>query len=207
MLAEPARSSEPRSYDLCVRSDSFRLKHAEVAVTVSDEGIAYELEGRRGLRAFGELESVRILAQSGGENSPWESIIELKFRSGRPLTIHSTSPWGVDDPTRDVAYIAFVEDLHRRIPETERGRIRFLRGASEGRYRFMVGVFVFFLLFFGGAGLFVLSAGPSERSSWLKVLGVLTGIVVFGYAFAQVLRKNTPGTYDPARLPRDIFPE
>ena len=197
----------PRAYDLCVRSEGFRLKHAEVTVTVSDEGIAYDLDGDGGLRSFEEFESIRIQAVHGGKNAPWESMMELRFRRGLPLSVYSTSPWGTNDPDRDVGFIAFAEDLHRRIPQAERGRIRFLRGVSEGRHQVMIGAFVLFLAAFGGVGLFILSTALSRGASGLEVVGALAGIVMFGAWIVQSVRKAKPGTYDPARLPRDIFPQ
>jgi len=205
MSAAPV-SSAPLVYDLCVRGDGLRLKHAEVAVTVSDEGIAYEFDGHRGLRPFADLESVRIQALHGGKNAPWESMMELTFRRGLPLSIYSTSPWGGNDPARDAGYVAFAEDLHRRIPDTQRGRIRLLRGVSEGRYHTMIGAFVLYALVFGGTALFALWAGVSQRASALEVLGALGGVVMFGAWIVQTIRKGKPGPYDPARLPRDVFP-
>ncbi len=183
-----------------------RLKHAEVAVTLSDEGISYELDGRRGLRPFADIESIRIQALHGGKNAPWESMMELTFRRGLPLSVYSTSPWGTNDPARDVGYVAFAEDLHRRIPQAERGRIRFLRGVSEGRHQVMIGALVLFMLVFGGAGLFLLWIAVSKDGSALEALGALAGIVMFGGWIVQSGRKARPGIYDPARLPRDIFP-
>jgi hypothetical protein len=133
-------------------------------------------------------------------------MMELTFRRGLPLSIYSTSPWGTNDPDRDVGYVAFAEDLHRRIPQAERGRIRFLRGVSEERHKVMIGAFVLFLLVFGGAGLLILSIGLSRGASGLEVLGALAGIVMFGAWIVQSIRKAKPGAYDPDRLPRDIFP-
>ncbi len=206
-MAAASQPSAPLAYDLCVRGDGLRLRHAEVAVTVSDEGIAYEFDGREGLRSFGEFESIRIQALHGGKNAPWESMMELRFRHGLPLSIYSTSPWGTNDRDRDVGYIAFAEDLHRRIPQAERGRIRFLRGVSEERHKVMIGAFVLFLLTFGGVGLFILSTALSRGASGLEVIGALAGIVMFGAWIVQSIRKAKPGTYDPDRLPRDIFPQ
>jgi hypothetical protein len=205
-MPDAPEPSAPVAYDLCVRSDGFRLKHAEVAVTLSGDGISYELDGRKGLRPFGDIESIRIQALHGGKNAPWESMMELTFRRGLPLSIYSTSPWGTNDPDRDVGYVAFAEDLHRRIPQAERGRIRFLRGVSEERHKVMIGAFVLFLLVFGGAGLLILSIGLSRGASGLEVLGALAGIVMFGAWIVQSIRKAKPGAYDPDRLPRDIFP-
>ena len=57
MQAEPAPSSETR-YTLCVGDGAARLKLAEAELTLSDDGIAYELDGRSGLRPFGPIRRV-----------------------------------------------------------------------------------------------------------------------------------------------------
>lgn len=114
MQAGPAPSNETR-YTLCVGDGAARFKLAETELTLSDEGIAYELDGRSGLRPFSKLAGVRLQALNGGPRSPWETLTELTFTSGRPLFVHSSSPWGADDPQRDSVFISFVQDLHRRL--------------------------------------------------------------------------------------------
>ncbi len=205
MASLPAPSA-PLSYALCVRAGGLQLKHSEVTVTVSDEGISYELDQHHGLRPFEELDMVRIQAIHGGKNNPWESMMELSFRGGASLSIYSSSPWGLNDPDRDVSYVAFAEDLHGRIAEAQRARIRFMRGTSPTRYRAMIGVAVALFVLFGGGGLFILAVAASRGNLTFGLIGTLIGIVgLFGWC-VQAIRKAKPGLYDPSRLPRDIFP-
>ena len=127
MQTEPAPSNETR-YTLCVGDGAARLKLAETELTLADEGIAYELDGRSGLRAFAKLTGVRLQAVNGGPRSPWEALAELTFSSGRPLFVHSSSPWGIDDPK--ARYSLYC--LHRRpAPSPRRRRARSCRVSAR----------------------------------------------------------------------------
>ncbi|MCR4523693.1 MULTISPECIES: hypothetical protein [Bosea] len=206
MQAEPAPSTETR-HTLCVGDGAARLKLAETELTLSDEGIAYELDGRSGLRSFDKLTGVRLQAVNGGPRSPWEALAELTFTSGRPLFVHSSSPWGVDDPQRDTTFIAFIEDLHRRLVAGSHGHVAFRRGIPEKRHRFLIVVALIAAVVFGGAGLMVLYIGLSGKAGFFEVIGPLIGVGGLGFWILASVVKTAPGTYDPRHLPRDVFPE
>lgn len=206
MQVEPAPLDETR-YTLCVGDGAARLKLAETELTLSDEGIAYELDGRSGLRPFAKLTSVRLQAVNGGPRSPWEALAELTFSAGRPLFVHSSSPWGVDDPQRDTAFVAFIEDLHRRLVAGGPSHVAFRRGIPEGRHRGLIVVAFIAAVIFGGAGLMVLYIGLSGRAGFLEVAGPLFGLGGFGFWIWNSVVRSAPGAYDPRHLPRDVFPE
>jgi hypothetical protein len=206
MQAAPAPSDETR-YTLCVGNGAARLKLAETELTLSDEGIAYELDGRSGLRPFAKLLGVRLQAVHGGRRSPWEAMAELSFSGGRPLFVHSSSPWGADDPERDAIFVAFIEDLHRRLVAGGHGHVTFRRGIPEGRHRFLIGVALVAAVLFGGAGLLVLHIGLSGKAGFFEVAGPLFGLGAFGFWIFSTVTRTAPGTYDPRRLPPDVFPE
>lgn len=206
MQAAPAPSDEMR-YTLCVGDGAARLKVAEAELTLTDEGIAYELDGRSGLRSFAKLTGVRLQAVNGGPRSPWEALAELTFSSGRPLFVHSSGPWGVDDPQRDTVFIAFVEDLHRRLVAGGSAHITFRRGIPEGRHRFLIAVALIAAVIFGGAGLLVLYIGLSGKAGFFEIVGPLIGLGGFGFWIWGSVARSAPGSYDPSHLPRDVFPE
>lgn len=205
-MQAPDPASETR-YKLCVGTGGVRLKHVETGLTLSDEGIAYELDGCSGLRSFADLRSVRLQAVNGGPRAPWEAMAELTFAAGLPLVVLSSGPWGTDDPPRDAVFVAFVEDLHRRLIDGRHGHVVFRRGIPEGRYRFMLGVAIVSAIVFGGAGLLVLGIWLSDRAGFLEVAGPLAGLVGFGVWIWRSIERTAPGGYDPRHLPRDIFPE
>lgn len=206
MQAAPAPSDETR-YTLCVGNGAARLKLAETDLTLSEEGIAYELDGRSGLRPFAGLTGVRLQSINGGPRSPWEALAELTFSAGRPLFVHSSSPWGVDDPQRDTVFVAFVEDLHRRLVAGGHGHVAFRRGIPEGRHRFLIGIALIAAVIFGGAGLLVLHIWLSGKAGFLEVAGPLFGLGGFGFWIWSSVVRSAPGSYDPHHLPRDVFPE
>ncbi len=206
MQAGPAPSNETR-YTLCVGDGAARFKLAEAELTLSDEGIAYELDGRSGLRPFTKLAGVRLQALNGGPRSPWETLTELTFTSGRPLFVHSSSPWGADDPQRDSVFISFVQDLHRRLIAGGHGSIAFRRGIPEARHRFLIVVVLIAAVVFGGAGLMVLYVGLSGKAGFFEVAGPLFALGGFGFWIWNSIVRSAPGSYDPRHLPRDIFPE
>lgn len=206
MQPEPAPSNETR-YTLCVGDGAARLKLAEAELTLNDEGIAYELDGRSGLRPFANLASARLQAVNGGPRSPWEALAELTFLSGRPLFVHSSSPWGVDDPQRDTVFIAFIEDLHRRLVAGGHSHVAFRRGIPEGRHRFLIAVALIAAVIFGSAGLMVLYIGLSGRAGFFEIAGPLIGLGGFGFWIWSSVAKSAPGNYDPRHVPRDVFPE
>ena len=206
MQAEPAPSNETR-YTLCVGDGAARLKLAEAELTLSDDGIAYELDGRSGLRRFADLRSVRLQAVNGGPRSPWEALAEMTFAAGLPLVVHSSGAWGTDAPERDGIFIAFVEDLHRRLVAGGHGHVAFRRGIPEGRHRFLIVVALIAAVVFGGAGLMVLYIGLSGRAGFFEVIGPLIGVGGFGFWIWGSVVKSAPGSYDPRHLPRDVFPE
>ena len=203
---EPAGRRPDAEYDLAVSDGGMRLKLAEARLTLSDDGISYTLDERSGPRAFSNLRSVRMQAVHGGKNSPWEATVELSFASGKPLLVHSSSPWGGDDPARDPVFIAFVEELHRRIPPQEATRISFLRGVSDGRYRMMKIVWAVFLIVFGGAGVLILFKTLDGTIPFLEMIVPVAGLIGFGAWIYHSLEKSRPGVYRPDALPRDLFP-
>jgi hypothetical protein len=205
---DPAPAPAPDArYRLCVGNGSVRLKQAETELTLSGEGIAYELDGRSGLRSFADLRGVRLQAVNGGPRSPWEAMAELSFASGRPLFVYSSSPWGVDDPARDEIFIAFIQDLHRRLVAGSHAHVSFRRGIPETRHRFMIVVAMIAAIVFGGAGIMVLYIGLSGKAGFFEIVGPLFGLGAFGIWIWRSVERTAPGHYDPRQLPRDVFPE
>jgi hypothetical protein len=206
MQAAPAPSDETR-YQLCVSNGTARFKLADTELALSDEGIAYALDGRSGLRRFTDLRGVRLQAVNQGQRAPWEALAELSFAAGLPLIVHSNGPWGGDDRQRDKSFVAFVEDLHRRLVAGGHGQVAFRRGIPEGRHGFLIAVALVAAVVFGGAGLMVLYIFLSGKARFLEVAGPLGGLFGFGYWIWISVARSAPGSYDPRHLPRDVFPE
>lgn len=205
---ETAPGPTPESaYDLCVSNGDFRLKLAEVRLVLSDAGISYSLDGASGLRPWSHLVGVRIQALNGGPRSSWESAVELGFSRGKPLIVHSSGVFGRDERQRDRDFVAFAEDLHRRLSEDDIRRIAFRRGIPEGRHQVMIGFVAVAMAIFGGGGLFIL-AKVVDGTVPLKAafFPLLAALGICGW-FVHGVLKSRPGVYDPRQLPRDLYPE
>ncbi len=193
-----------RSYTLTVIGRGFRTTHPDTTLTISDDGISYELEGRSGLRSFSQLQSVRVQSVSGGRNCPSETTIELSFERGLPLTVTS---FGADDQQRDQLFVAFIEDLHRRLAERDHGHVRFLRGAPESQYRITVlrGLGLLIVVGFVSSPLWVVAL--DARNSAFDIFCAVLGLIGMGGWLWQSRKRNRPGIYDPRHPPRDLYPE
>lgn len=134
-------------------------------------------------------------------------MIELVFDRGPPLQVHSGTPLGGNDPERDPVFIAFVEDMHRRIPAQDAARIGFLRGVPEGRHRVLQVALIVFLVVFGGAGGFILLKTAGGTIPVVEMPFPMLALIGFGVWIRHSVETSKPGTYRPDRLPTDLFPE
>lgn len=204
---EPASTDSNSAYKLCVQGKGFRLKNPDTTLTLSDDGISYELDGRSGLRPFAQLRSVRLQSVSPGRNHPFESTLELIFERGLPLTVLSNSPYGTDDKKRDRHFVAFVEDLHRRLSLREHSHIRFLFGVPESQSRLTPVSLTVLLLVVGVVSTPVVAPLLRRGGSAFDILAALIGLVAIGWFILRSRERNRPGVYDPRHPPRHLYPE
>lgn len=83
----------------------------------------------------------------------------IALRGGQEIAVANAVKYGSRDDGRAALYGQFVHDLHKRIPKSDRERIRFHAGNTEGRQRILaatpviagllfIGVPLAFLLYF-----------------------------------------------------------
>lgn len=205
MASAPAVAPEA-AYELCASNGDFRWKLAEVRLVLSDAGISYSLDGASGLRPWAHLTGVRIQAMHGNRTTHWEAAIELSFSRGRPLIVHSAAAFGRDDPQHDLDFVAFVEELHRRLPPEDVARIAFRRGVPENRHRVLIAIMAFALALFGGGLLLVLLKvldGTIPATAAFFPAAASLGVIAW---FVTTVLKSRPSAYDPRHLPRDLYP-
>ncbi len=193
-----------RNYTLAVIGRGFRLTHPDTRLALSDDGISYEFEGRSGLRSFAQLRSVRVQSVNGGRNRPFETIVELSFERGLPLTVTSA---GADDQHRDLVFVSFIEDLHRRLTGRDHGHVRFLRGAPESQYRITILTGFVLLILVGAVSLPFWVVALDARNSAFDIFCAVLGLMAIGWFIWRSRERNRPGTYDPRDPPRDLYPE
>jgi hypothetical protein len=203
---KPAADEPEAHFDLAIGDGGMRFKLAEGRLALTGEGLGYELDGLSELRLYQDLRSVRIQSVQTSKNGPPEARIELVFENGKPLVVHSSSPWGADDPARDPVFIAFVEDLHRRIPPADAARIRFLRGASETQHQVLMGAFTLLLVLLCIAGTMILYKALQGAVPFMEATLPLLGLAGLCFWIYRMAEKNRPGVYRPDELPRDLFP-
>ena len=203
---EPAANEPEAHFDLAISDGGMRFKLAEARLTLTGEGIGYELDGVSEPRSYQDLRSVRIQSVQTNKSGPSEARAELAFERGKPLVVHSSSPWGADDPARDPVFIAFVEELHRRIPPADAARIRFLRGASESQHQVLLGAFTLLLVALCIAGTIILYKALQGKVPFMEALLPLLGLAGLCFWIYRMAERNRPGVYLPDELPRDLFP-
>ncbi|SDB08205.1 hypothetical protein [Bauldia litoralis] len=177
---------------------AWRLRDEGVTLTAS--GLEWTADGIRRNLAYTEIVEIRL--QTGHiPRSGDFGACAIKFRNGVLLTVNSLNSWGTPDDERVGPYIVFVEDLHARLGQEDRGRIRFLAGNTDGRYRFGVFAAVLAGAFFVVLPLVLVFVTGEGEALFLTLAGVF-----FVYPVIRVIRKNEPRSYNPQRLDDDLFP-
>lgn len=128
-------------------------------------------------------------------------VTEIWAMGGRKLTISSCSMRGMFEQTRqDAEYNVFIGELHRRLVPFANA-IRFQSGSPLLLY--WAGVVVIAALCFAAATLIVRSL---EAETWLGAAFIAGMMGMFLWQTAGFLRRNRPGIYSPAALPRGALP-
>ncbi len=128
-------------------------------------------------------------------------LAEVWPQGGPKLTISSTS-WRnlVEHERLDVAYVAFITELHRRI------------AAAGGRTVFDAGTPP--LVFWPGVVIFVgvslamaaLTVRAIQVQAWGAAAFIGGFLALFLWQAGGFFRRNRPGRYDPMALPEAVLP-
>ncbi|MCB1501259.1 MAG: hypothetical protein KDK07_15995 [Bauldia sp.] len=197
-----ALSSEPRRYELFHRGQGRGLvwRFRDEGVVLTPAGIEWRTDGAARSMPYAEIESIRI--ESGHiPKSGYFGTCTIVGRGDRTIAVNSLNSWGTADPGRLADYADFVQDLHARLSDDDRRRIRFNAGMTEGRQMF--GKFAAIL---GGAFFLVLPVGLLIWTGEVKALFLALAGAIFVIPAFRLLKKNEPRSYDPQRLDDDLFP-
>jgi len=132
---------------------------------------------------------------------PQRFIAEIWPMSGPKLQIASVS-WRsmVEQERQDLAYRAFVLELHRRIAEAG-GQAAFEAGSPAALY--WIGLVVFTVVSLAIAALAVRALQFGQATAAAIVVGFLA---LFLWQIGGFFRRNRPGRYGPDAIPSAVLP-
>jgi hypothetical protein len=189
-------------YKLFVRQGAVRfyLKNNDEGVWLSERGIGWYIEGVSHTREWHDLAMVHLQVGYVPKHGSFGSCV-LHFSDGYVVTIVSASKWGGVDDERNVEYGRFLADLHRAIPQAMREKIVFQSGVGKFRH-----VMLSITILIAGIFFVILPIGLFFYVQKLEVLFVLAAGAAFIWPMFRMLKASEPRTYDPAQVPKDLFP-
>ncbi|MCB1488774.1 MAG: hypothetical protein KDJ88_15130 [Bauldia sp.] len=193
----------PARYDLFFREGSsyrfvWRMRNEGVALTAT--GLEWTVDGIHRDLPLAEISRIHLRTAQVPRSGEF-GVCSVFFRNGIELVVSTVNSWGTPDESRIEPYVAFVRDLHARLSEEDRGRIRFVAGNSDSRHRFGMVIAVIAGAFFVLLPLGLAIVTGESKALFLTLTG---GFLVF--PVVRSLRKNEPRSYDPRSLDDDLFP-
>ena len=194
------KSPKTKRYALFVRlaGAGFAWKFKDCGVTISNESIAWALDGEPYETGLSNIAEVHLQTNAVGQDII--AICRLRFREGPELLVLSAGANGLYDDGQAALYGAFVRDLHRRLATLPDAQIVFAAGYTSARRTLgivLIGVSVAFFLIMPTALLVIL-----REISLIPALyfGVLLIWPLYG-----LVSTNEPQTYDPRALPASLI--
>ena len=172
----------------------------DATLSLTAEGIDYTLDNRSGLRPYAGLKAIRIELTSPEPHLA--ALVQLDFARGWPLIVHSHTPAGDISAERSHAFVAFVTELHRRLPPQDRARIVFRSGLPPIRHKTLI----IGAVGFAAPALFLLWGVLAGRVPIGEAIWPVLGGGVFAAGFTKAAFWARPGTYSPDRLPDGLLP-
>jgi hypothetical protein len=135
------------------------------------------------------MQSRRFVTEIWSTDNPKIQIISVSWRSI------------VEQERQDVAYVAFITELHRRLAE-EKSEAQFTTGLPVASY--WLGVVVFAVVMVTIAAMTVKALRLEQWSAGAIIAAVLAA---FAYQIGNYFRRNLPARYRPEMIPRDVLPK
>jgi len=192
-----------RGYDLHFREGPARglvLRYRDAGIRLTPTAMEWRAGDKPRTTDYTTIDAIRLQTGYLPKAGAFGTCI-ITFRNGRDLTVTSLDRWGSPDPERFDDYAEFIQDLHARLGDDDRRRIRFRAGSTEGRQIFGRIVTVIGALFFVGLPLVLLVLTGEIKTLFITAAGLAFIVPVF-----RTLKKNEPRTYDPRRLDDDLYP-
>ncbi len=198
VLEKPAAAR----YDLFLRDGrrTFIFRYRDQGIALDGSGLAWQSDGAERKQAYADISSIRLQSASLPKSSTLYTCT-IEFRDGQQLVVTNASEYGSGDDERTPVYGKFVRDLHKRIPQAERSRIRFYAGNSESRQRVL-----WVILFIAGLFFVGLPLGLLLYVRELEVLWVLLAGAGFIYPLWRSATANEPRDYRCEYPPEELVP-
>lgn len=189
-------------YDLFLRDGrkTFIFRYRDQGIALDGTGLTWRSGDVERKQAYADIDSIRLQSASLPKSSTLYTCT-IAFRDGQQLVVTNASQYGSGDDERTPVYGKFLRDLHKRIPQAERSRIRFCAGNSEGRQRFLWAALIIAALFFVGLPLVLLLYFRELEILWPLLAGA-----GFIYPLWRSATANEPRTYHCEYLPDELVP-
>jgi hypothetical protein len=203
-MSDAARQSgNPKLHDVyftVTGGSRFFLRNPNHGITVSDDGLAWTVDGRDNTVAFGDIVAVHLQTAALGNAQQIIDQCKIEFANGAALNISNTGTSGLPKAEQTPIYRDFVLDLHARLVAHEHGAIRFTAGMAPWRYKgLLVTMIIAGILFLAVPFVLVLVTGD------LHGLWLMLGGLGLGWPLVKLLQNNTPRDYTPDRLPDELL--
>jgi hypothetical protein len=135
------------------------------------------------------MQSRRFVTEIWSTDNPKISIVSVSWRSL------------VEQERQDVAYSAFVKELHRRLAASK-SEVQLTTGLPVVSY--WLGVVVFAVVMVTIAALIVRTLRQAHWSASAVIAAILAA---FAYQIGNYFRRNRPVKYRPHAIPAEVLPK
>jgi hypothetical protein len=192
---------DTRAYDLALQSNRQRLAFGVRTrrITLAGDRLDWEIDDQPDAALLASI--VEINLRTGGSWNHPVAQCRIRFKDGFILIVSDAATTGYPDEAKRSIYREFVHDLHRRLTALPDLQARFVTGVTKRQFHVIALGALFFLAIGVGVPIAVLFLAPG----WELVLLLITG-VAFVWPLLRMLHYNSPGTYDPRKLPTELAP-
>jgi hypothetical protein len=196
-------AADERTHDVFFTTSAREsLMHtANRGVTVGPDHIAWTFDGKPDAAPFKNIVEVCLQTAAGGHR--FVRICQITFADRYKLLVSNGNAFALPTEAQRAAYRGFMRDLHARLAAHAAVRdgppITFTAGFAAKLYFWLMVRVVFWVLIFVGAPL-ALFLMTGETKPFLLLVGALfVGVLLW-----RMVHSNTPRTYDPANLPKEL---
>ncbi len=198
----PAGAREDaRAYDLALQSNRQRLafRVRTRRITVADDRLDWEIDDQPDAALLASVVEVNL--RTGGSWTHPVAQCRIRFKDGFILIVSDAAATGYPDEAKLPIYREFVHDLHRRLTALPDLQARFVTGVTKTQFHVVALGALFFLAIGVGIPVAVFFLAPG----WELVLLLVAG-AAFVWPLLRMMHYNSPGTYDPRKLPSELLP-